>query len=116
MIRRKKNVKKGIQFCLMVCGASGTGTFRTYRGSFDGFPGAIDLLTVTGLLGRTTFVNTLCGKTVLSHKESDDPNAAHVEDGVKIKPLTVGTLYPETRSIFFGNWHVSDILDRARVG
>lgn len=26
MIRRKKNVKKGIQFCLMVCGASGTGT------------------------------------------------------------------------------------------
>ena len=28
MIRRKKNVKKGIQFCLMVCGASGTGTSR----------------------------------------------------------------------------------------
>lgn len=27
MIRRKKNVKKGIQFCLMVCGASGTGEF-----------------------------------------------------------------------------------------
>lgn len=26
-IRRKKNVKKGIQFCLMVCGASGTGKF-----------------------------------------------------------------------------------------
>lgn len=25
MMRRKKNVKKGIQFCLMVCGASGTG-------------------------------------------------------------------------------------------
>lgn len=25
VIRRKKNVKKGIQFCLMVCGASGTG-------------------------------------------------------------------------------------------
>ena len=25
-MRRKKNVKKGIQFCLMVCGASGTGT------------------------------------------------------------------------------------------
>ena len=24
-IRRKKNVKKGIQFCLMVCGVSGTG-------------------------------------------------------------------------------------------
>ena len=27
-IRRKKNVKKGIQFCLMVCGASGTGTWN----------------------------------------------------------------------------------------
>ncbi|KAL2107350.1 hypothetical protein VUR80DRAFT_5329 [Thermomyces stellatus] len=63
MIRRKKNVKKGIQFCLMVCGASGT--------------------------GRTTFVNTLCGKTVLNHKDSDDPNSAHVEEGVKIKPITV---------------------------
>lgn len=24
-MRRKKNFKKGIQFCLMVCGASGTG-------------------------------------------------------------------------------------------
>uniref|UniRef100_L2G729 Septin n=1 Tax=Colletotrichum fructicola (strain Nara gc5) TaxID=1213859 RepID=L2G729_COLFN len=63
MMRRKKNVKKGIQFCLMVCGASGT--------------------------GRTTFVNTLCGKSVLGHKESDDPNSASVEDGVKIKPITV---------------------------
>jgi cell division control protein 11 len=63
--RRKKNVKKGIQFCLMVCGASGT--------------------------GRTTFVNTLCGKKVLEHKESDDPTVAHVEEGVKIQPITVGT-------------------------
>jgi cell division control protein 11 len=27
---------------------------------------------------------------VLPHKESDDPNGAHVEDGVKIKPITVG--------------------------
>ncbi|KAJ4352076.1 Cell division control protein 11 [Didymosphaeria variabile] len=61
--RRKKNVKKGIQFCLMVCGASGT--------------------------GRTTFVNTLCGKQVLEHKDSEDPNTAHVEEGVKISPVTV---------------------------
>jgi cell division control protein 11 len=28
MMRKKKNVKKGIQFCLMVCGASGTGTIQ----------------------------------------------------------------------------------------
>lgn len=41
--------------------------------------------------GRTTFVNTLCGKSVIGHKDSDDPNGAHVEDGVKIKPMTVGT-------------------------
>ncbi|KAL1860089.1 Cell division control protein 11 [Paecilomyces lecythidis] len=62
-IRRKKNVKKGIQFCLMVCGASGT--------------------------GRTTFVNTLCGKKVLEHKDADDAANAHIEEGVRIKPITV---------------------------
>ncbi|MCJ1423264.1 hypothetical protein MMC29_001146 [Sticta canariensis] len=62
-MRRKKNVKKGIQFCLMVCGASGT--------------------------GRTTFVNTLCGKRVLHSKDSDDAANAHVEEGVRIKPVTV---------------------------
>ncbi|CAG7920416.1 unnamed protein product [Penicillium olsonii] len=63
-IRRKKNVKKGIQFCLMVCGASGT--------------------------GRTTFVNTLCGKQVLEGKDADDAANAHLEEGVRIKPVTVG--------------------------
>ncbi|KAF9894544.1 hypothetical protein FE257_006429 [Aspergillus nanangensis] len=63
-IRRKKNVKKGIQFCLMVCGASGT--------------------------GRTTFVNTLCGKQVLESKDADDAANAHIEEGVRIKPVTVG--------------------------
>ena len=62
-LRRKKNVKKGIQFCLMVCGASGT--------------------------GRTTFVNTLCGRRVLAGKDSDDPTSAHLEENVKIKPVTV---------------------------
>ncbi|GAB7359620.1 hypothetical protein MBLNU230_g6803t1 [Neophaeotheca triangularis] len=61
--RKKKNVKKGIQFCLMVCGASGT--------------------------GRTTFVNTLCGRSVLEGKDSDDPTTAHLEEGVRIKPITV---------------------------
>ncbi|KAF3903519.1 Septin-1 [Arthrobotrys entomopaga] len=61
--RKKKNIKKGIQFCLMVCGASGT--------------------------GRTTFVNTLCGQKVLSSKECDDPSSAHQEEGVRIKPVTV---------------------------
>ncbi|KAF3480101.1 cell division control protein 12 [Arthroderma uncinatum] len=63
-IRKKKNVKKGIQFSLMVCGASGT--------------------------GRTTFVNTLCGKQVLQGKDADDAGSAHLEEGVRIKPVTVG--------------------------
>lgn len=40
--------------------------------------------------GRTTFVNTLCGKKVLQNKDSDDPNTAHIEEGVKIQPVTVG--------------------------
>ncbi|KAL8643551.1 MAG: hypothetical protein Q9226_008289 [Calogaya cf. arnoldii] len=62
-MRKKKNVKKGIQFCLMVCGASGT--------------------------GRTTFVNTLCGRRVLQSKDADDPSNAHLEEGVRIKPITV---------------------------
>ncbi|TGZ78244.1 Septin [Ascodesmis nigricans] len=62
-VRRKKQMKKGIQFCLMVCGASGT--------------------------GRTTFVNTLCGQKVLQSKDADDYANAHVEEGVRIKPVTV---------------------------
>lgn len=47
--------------------------------------------------GRTTFVNTLCGKPVLEHKESDDPSTAHVEEGVKIEPVTVGKSIARTR-------------------
>lgn len=70
-IRKKKNVKKGIQFSMMVCGASGT--------------------------GRTTFVNTLCGKRVLGQKEADDAANAHLEEGVRIKPVTVGTYINEQR-------------------
>ncbi|KLO13965.1 septin [Schizopora paradoxa] len=62
--RRKGNkVKKGVQFTVMVVGASGT--------------------------GRTTFVNTLCESEVLAHKISDNPDTAHVEEGIKIKPVNV---------------------------
>ena len=78
-MRRKKNFKKGIQFCLMVCGASGTGT-KFYT---------LVCLNLIRLLGRTTFVNTLCGKKVLKSKDSDDASNAHLEEGVKIKPITV---------------------------
>jgi len=41
-------------------------------------------------LGRTTFVNTLCGKSVLEGKDADDAVNAHLEEGVRIKPVTVG--------------------------
>ncbi|RUS24827.1 Septin-domain-containing protein, partial [Jimgerdemannia flammicorona] len=61
---RRKNVKKGFQFTFMVVGASGT--------------------------GRTTFVNTLCGSEVLAKKVCDNPDLAHVEEGIRIKPITVG--------------------------
>lgn len=47
--------------------------------------------------GRTTFVNTLCDKPVLEHKESDDPSTAHVEEGVKIQPVTVGASIPANK-------------------
>lgn len=44
----------------------------------------------TWVPGRTTFVNTLCGKRVLQSKDTDDdPERAHIEDGVRIKPITV---------------------------
>jgi len=83
-IRRKKNVKKGIQFCLMVCGASGTGTQLRPNPHFAPFP------THYFSPGRTTFVNTLCGKKVLQSKDADDASNAHLEEGVRIKPITVG--------------------------
>jgi len=38
-VRRKKQMKKGIQFCLMVCGASGTGMLaRSPRSSLSPLP------------------------------------------------------------------------------
>lgn len=82
-MRRKKNVKKGIQFCLMVCGASGTGTQSLLSDA------GIAILTPR-YPGRTTFVNTLCGRKVLEGKDADDANNAHLEEGVRIKPITVG--------------------------
>jgi septin family protein len=40
--------------------------------------------------GRTTFVNTLCDDHVLSKKECDNPEDAHNEEGINIKPVSVG--------------------------
>ncbi|KAG6900728.1 hypothetical protein C0993_003754 [Termitomyces sp. T159_Od127] len=61
--RRRGSKIKGIQFTLMVVGTSGT--------------------------GRTTFVNTLCEQEVLSHQAVGDPQLAHVEESVAIKPVHV---------------------------
>ncbi|KAK9899737.1 septin [Cystobasidium minutum MCA 4210] len=69
---RRKNVKKGLQFTLMVVGASGT--------------------------GRTTFVNTLCETNVLQHTSSEQadlkikPVTVELEEeGVRISLTIVDT-------------------------
>lgn len=48
--------------------------------------------------GRTTFVNTLCDDRVLVKKESDNPEDAHNEEGINIKPVSVGKF---TRFCFY---------------
>lgn len=40
--------------------------------------------------GRTTFVNTLCDSNVLAKKICDNPEEAHNEEGITIKPVSVG--------------------------
>jgi hypothetical protein len=40
--------------------------------------------------GRTTFVNTLCESEVLSPKVADNAETAHIEEGIRIKPVNVG--------------------------
>ena len=70
----------------MVCGASGTGTYSLRRITSNAE------LTSFFCTGRTTFVNTLCGKQVLEGKDADDAANAHIEEGVHIKPVTVGKL------------------------
>jgi cell division control protein 11 len=35
-------------------------------------------------------VNTLCESDVLTHKEIDSAESAHIEEGIKIKPVNVG--------------------------
>lgn len=59
---------------------------------FDCVPTTLPIFAGGSGTGRTTFVNTLCESEVLSHKDSDSPDTAHVEQGVKIKPANVGAL------------------------
>ena len=52
-----------------------------------------DELTVSRCAGRTTFVNTLCGKQVLDGKDAEDFTNAHLEESVKINQMTTGPLF-----------------------
>ena len=93
--RRGNKVKKGVQFTLMVVGQS------PFSHIF-----ALALICLLHLLGasgtgRTTFVNTLCESEVLSHKVSDSPETAHVEEGIRIKPVNVGALPPSATNHSF---------------
>ena len=94
--RRGNKVKKGVQFTVMVVGRcrlsviagssmpalnfGAVGNLVTEHGSHLGASGT----------GRTTFVNTLCESEVLPHKVCDSPETAHVEEGIRIKPVNVG--------------------------
>ena len=41
------------------------------------------------MTGKTTFVNTLCESEVIGHKVCDNPETAHIEEGIRIKPVNV---------------------------
>lgn len=87
--RRGNKVKKGVQFTLMVVGMSSVylvASFPYFRDTERRFSGASGT-------GRTTFVNTLCESEVLPHKISDNPETAHVEEGIRIKPANVGKCF-----------------------
>ncbi len=47
-------------------------------------------------------MNTLCDKKVLPGKDDDDAANAHIEEGVKIKPITVGEHTHSRPSL---DWH-----------
>lgn len=69
---------------------------------------------LTTASGRTTFVNTLCGQKVLHSKDDDDISNAHIEEGVKIKPTTVGTLSDLLIQVITG--HGQLMCNRTRDG
>ncbi|KNC97471.1 uncharacterized protein SPPG_07388 [Spizellomyces punctatus DAOM BR117] len=60
---RRKNIKKGLTFTVMIVGASG--------------------------LGKSTFVNTLCESPVFPKKDYSNPEKAAIERTVAITPVTV---------------------------
>src|ERR1700761_8967848 len=79
--RRRGNKVKGVQFTVMVVGASPADNFDSQR--------THSLLGAAGN-GRTTFVNTLCESEVLQHKMLPSPEDSHEEEKIRIKPISVG--------------------------
>lgn len=69
-------------------------------------------------------MNTLCEAEVLPHQNCDDPASVYPEDGMKIKPVTVGTfavgegLYPDISSYVihyrFGTGRSAYLVDYSR--
>lgn len=45
-------------------------------------------------------MNTLCESEVLSYKVSDHAENAHIEEGIKIKPVNVGKFLVEIKLYF----------------
>ena len=70
--------------------------------------------------GRTTFVNTLCGSNVLAKKVCDNPEEAHNEPGITIKPMSVGKYLHDTcdppRHIFNMQPHLTLSFFFYRIG
>lgn len=64
--------------------------------------------------GRTTFVNTLCESEVLAHKISDNPDTAHIEEGIRIKPVNVGQLH-QTPGVYITFKHIVTELEEDGV-
>jgi len=62
-LRLRCSAKKGFQFNMIVVGMSG--------------------------LGKSTFINTLCGQLVLQPRDSSDPSQCAVQKSVQITPLPV---------------------------
>ena len=65
--------------------------------------------------GRTTFVNTLCDADVLPKKVCDNPEEAHIEEGVAIKPVSVGRVLYRSLFILCNSNSLSTELDEDGV-
>jgi ABC-type glutathione transport system ATPase component len=81
---RRKNIKKGFSFTLMVVGKKEACLWqKEARFQFLAFVGASGL-------GKSTFVNTMCGKEVIPLKEEETPEKAAEEKTTQVTPHIVG--------------------------